>query len=37
LKLTGKFEFPEEEADVDLVLHLIDVAYEEEQDRLRNE
>ena len=37
LKLTGKFEFPTEAADVDLVLHLIDVAYEEEQERLRNE
>ena len=37
LKLTGKFEFPTEAADVDLVLHLIDVAYEEEQERLSNE
>ena len=37
LKLTGKFEFPTEAADVDLVLHLIDVAYEEEQERLRDE
>jgi len=39
LKLTGKFEFPTEAADVDAVLHLIDVAYEEEQqrqERLRN-
>lgn len=38
-KLTGKFEFPTESADVDAVLHLIDVAYEEEQERrerLRN-
>ena len=38
-KLTGKFEFPTEAADVDAVLHLIDVAYEEEQERqerLRN-
>lgn len=34
LKLTGEFEFPTEAADVDLVLHLIDVAYEEEQERL---
>ena len=33
-KLTGKFEFPKEAADVDAVLHLIDVAYEEEQERL---
>ncbi len=32
-KLTGKFEFPTEAADVDAVLHLIDVAYEEEQER----
>ena len=37
VKLTGKFEFSTEAADVDLVLHLIDVAYEEEQERLRNE
>ena len=37
LKLTGKYEFPTEAADVDLVLHLIEVAYEEEQERLRNE
>lgn len=37
LKLTGKFEFPTEAADVELVLHLIDVAYEEEQQRLRDE
>ena len=37
LKLTGNFEFPTEAADVDLVLHLINVAYEEEQERLRNE
>ena len=39
LKLTGKFEFSTEEADVDAVLHLIDVAYEEElerQERMRN-
>lgn len=38
-KLTGRFEFPTEAADVDAVLHLIDVAYEEEQERrerLRN-
>lgn len=38
-KLTGKFDFPTEAADVDAVLHLIDVAYEEEQERqerLRN-
>ena len=33
LKLTGKFEFPTEAADVDAVLHLIDIAYEEEQER----
>lgn len=39
VKLTGKFVFSEEAADVDAVLHLIDVAYEEEQERqerLRN-
>lgn len=39
LKLTGKFEFSTEAADVDGVLHLIDVAYEEElerQERMRN-
>ncbi len=38
-KLTGKFEFSTEAADVDGVLHLIDVAYEEEldrQERMRN-
>jgi RIO kinase 1 len=38
-KLTGMFEFPTEAADVDAVLHLIDMAYEEEQERqerLRN-
>ncbi|MEQ1825385.1 MAG: PA4780 family RIO1-like protein kinase [Pirellula sp.] len=37
-KLTGKFEFSTVAADVDAVLHLIDVAYEEElerQDRMR--
>ncbi len=33
-KLTGGFEFSTEAADVDAVLHLIDVAYEEEQERL---
>lgn len=33
LKLTGKFEFSTEAADVDTVLHLIGVAYEEEQER----
>jgi RIO kinase 1 len=33
LKLTGHFEFPTEAADVNAVLHLIDVAYEEEQER----
>jgi RIO kinase 1 len=33
LKLTGKFEFPTEAADVDAVIHLIDAAYEEEQER----
>ncbi len=32
-KLTGKFDFPTEAADVDTVLHLIDVAYQEEQER----
>lgn len=32
-KLTGKFEFPKEAADVEGVLHLIDVAYEEERER----
>ncbi len=32
-KLTGKFEFPTDAPDVDAVLHLIDVAYEEEQQR----
>lgn len=31
--LTGKFEFSTEAADVDTVLHLIDVAYEEEMER----
>jgi RIO kinase 1 len=34
LKLTGVFEFSTEAADVDGVLHLIDVAYQEEQERL---
>ncbi len=33
LRLTGRFEFSTEPADVDAVLHLIDVAYEEEQER----
>lgn len=33
--LTGKFEFSTEEVDVGAVQHLIDVAYEEEQDRLK--
>ncbi len=33
LKLTGKYEFSTEAADVDTVLHLIDVAYKEEQER----
>ena len=33
VKLTGRFEFPTEAADVDAVLHLIDVAYEEERER----
>ena len=33
MKLTGRFEFSTEAADVDGVLHLIDVAYEEEQER----
>ena len=32
-KLTGKFRFSTEAADVDSVLHMIDVAYEEERDR----
>jgi RIO kinase 1 len=32
-KLTGEFEFPTEEADVDAVLHQIDAAYEEEMER----
>jgi len=32
-KLTGKFEFPTEAADVDAVLRFIDVAYEEELER----
>jgi RIO kinase 1 len=32
-KLTGKFEFSTKAADVDAVLHLIDVAYQEEQER----
>ncbi len=38
-KLTGKFKFSTKKADVAGVLHLIDVAYEEErerQERLRN-
>ena len=35
LKLTGEFEFSTEAADVEGVLHLIDVAYQEEQERLR--
>lgn len=38
-KLTGKFEFPTDAPDVAGVIHLIKVAYEEEQerlDRLRN-
>ena len=33
LRLTGKYEFSTEAADVDTVLHLIDVAYKEEQER----
>ncbi|QDT04100.1 RIO1 family protein [Rubripirellula lacrimiformis] len=33
LKLTGKFKFSTESADVDSVLHMIDLAYEEEMDR----
>ena len=33
LKLTGKFVFPTEAADVDAVLRFIDVAYEEELER----
>lgn len=33
VKLTGQFEFSTEAADVDSVLHLIDVAYEEELER----
>ena len=32
-KLTGNFEFSTQAADVDGVLHLIDVAYQEEQER----
>ncbi len=39
LKLTGKFKFSTKAADVDSVLHLIDMAYEEEmarQDRMQN-
>ena len=35
LKLTGEFEFSTEAVDVDGVVHLIDVAYQEEQERLR--
>jgi RIO kinase 1 len=34
-KLTGKFKFSTKAADVNAVLHLIDVAYKEEQERLR--
>jgi len=34
-KLTGTFEFSTEAADVDSVLHHIDVAYQEEQERLQ--
>lgn len=34
LKLTGKFEFSTEAADVNTILHLIEVAYQEEQERL---
>lgn len=37
LQLTGKFIFPTEAADVDLVLHLIEVARLEELERLRDE
>lgn len=37
LRLTGKFVFPTEAADVDLVLHLIEVARLEELERLENE
>ena len=33
LKLTGKFKFSTEAADVDSVLNMIDLAYEEELDR----
>ena len=33
LRLTGKYEFSTEAADDDTVLHLIDVAYKEEQER----
>lgn len=33
MQLSGKFDFPTEAADVDAVLHLIDVAYHEEQER----
>jgi RIO kinase 1 len=35
LKLTGAFEFSTEAPDVEGVIHLIDVAYQEEQERLR--
>jgi len=34
LKLTGEFELSTEEADVNAVLHHINIAYEEEQERL---
>lgn len=39
VKLTGKFEFSTKEADVDSVINMIDLAYEEElerQDRAKN-
>ena len=37
LKLTGNFVFPTAAADVDLVLHLIEVAHQEELERQRDE
>ncbi|MDA0660097.1 MAG: serine protein kinase RIO [Planctomycetota bacterium] len=36
-KLTGNFEFSTEEVDVHTVQRLIDLAYEDEQDRLKRE
>ncbi|QDS92434.1 RIO1 family protein [Roseimaritima multifibrata] len=37
LKLTGKFKFSTKSADVDSILHMIDIAYEEELDRRNRE